>query len=93
MDKTALTLLSLPHRSEPDGHDHVQDGHDHVEAEDTLQSNRVVANPSYADVAQSDQVIPVVEGGNMGKHIIQLNAALYRLPDLTSAVRESLYAT
>ena len=92
MDKTALTLLSLPHRSEPDGHDHVQDGHDHVEAEDTLQSNRVVANPAYADVAQSGQVIPVVEGGNLGKHITQLNDAHYRLRHLASAVRGSLYA-
>ena len=80
------------HRSAPDGHDHVQDGHDHVEAEDTLQSNRVVANPAYADVAQSGQVIPVVEGGNLGKHITQLNDAHYRLRHLASAVRGSLYA-
>ena len=49
------------HRSQPDGHDHVQDGHDHADA-----SRVVAANPGYADVAQSDQVIPVVEGGNMG---------------------------
>ena len=62
---------------QPDGHDHVEDGHDHADAtrvvadadgHDHVDASRVVADPgSYADVAQADQVIPVVEGGNMGK--------------------------
>ena len=66
-----------------DGHDLV-DGHDHVDgandAEAAVQSNRVVASPAavaaaaspdYADVARSDQAIPVVQSGSMGNYFFK----------------------
>ena len=84
-----------------DGHDHkyeTEDGHDHVDAEqghrsqpdghDHADASRVVANPSYADVAQSDQVIPVVEGGNMGE-----NTSSYKMMRPVICVRARVHAT